>query len=165
MRTTRDKVRTRSCCLSRLLPLILCGLTALLLLRALLVAGHLREALLERDGERDERVARVVLVDPRLDLREPLVLLADVVALGEVHEVGDGLRGEQLQPVDDVDLEEDWCERMRGTVGSGEESDRRLSHGLGRYSQPRRAELKESRFGSFILQGDASNRDSVVIFT
>ena len=75
-----------------------------------------REALLEGDGEGDERVSRVVLVDPCLDLGQPLVLLADVVALGEVHEVGDGLRGEQLQSVDDVDLEEDGRERMRGTA-------------------------------------------------
>ena len=77
----------------------------LLLLGALLVReGH--EALLEGDGEGDERVAGVVLVDPGLDLGEPFVLLADVVPLGEVDEVGDWLGGEELEAVDDVDLEE-----------------------------------------------------------
>ena len=45
-----------------------------------------------------------MLVDPGLDLGEPLVLLADVVLLGEVDEVGDGFGGEELEGVDDVDL-------------------------------------------------------------
>ena len=76
----------------------------LLLLGALLVRLHESETLLERDREGDEGVAGVVLVDPGLDLREPFVLLADVVLLGEVDEVGDGLGGEQLQTVYDVDL-------------------------------------------------------------
>ena len=74
-----------------------------LLLGALLF-GEQREALLERDGEGDERVAGVVLVDPGLDLGQPFVLLADVVALGEVDEVRDGLGGEELEAVHDVDL-------------------------------------------------------------
>ena len=66
----------------------------LLLLLGALLFREQREALLERDGEGDERVAGVVLVDPGLDLGQPLVLLADVVPLGEVDEVGDGLSGE-----------------------------------------------------------------------
>ena len=76
----------------------------LLLLLSLLLRSHLCKTLLESDGEGDERVARVVLVDPGLDLGQPLVLLADVVALGEVDEVRDGLRGEELEAVHDVDL-------------------------------------------------------------
>ena len=42
--------------------------------------------LLELDRERDHHAARV-LVDPSLDLHEPLVLLADKVLLGEVDDV------------------------------------------------------------------------------
>ena len=96
---------------------------ALLLLGALLVRGHEREALLERDGEGDERVAGVVLVDPGFDLREPLVLLADVVPLGEIYEVRDRLRGEELKTVDDIDLGRDEGERLR-RLGEGiKESD------------------------------------------
>ena len=81
------------------------GADLLLLLGALLVRGEEGEALLEGDGEGDERVAGVVLVDPGFDLGQPLVLLADVVPLGEVDEVGDWLGGEELEAVDDVDLE------------------------------------------------------------
>ena len=44
------------------------GADLLLLLGALLVRGEEGEALLEGDGEGDERVAGVVLVDPGLDL-------------------------------------------------------------------------------------------------
>ena len=77
----------------------------LLLLRpSFLVVRHLREPLLERDGEGDEQVAGVVRVDPGLDLGEPFVLFADVVALGEVDEVGDGFGGEEVEAVYDVDL-------------------------------------------------------------
>jgi len=65
-----------------------------------------RETLFERDGEGDEEVARVVGVDPSLDLGEPLVLFADVIAFGEVDEVGDGFGSEELEAVDDVDLGE-----------------------------------------------------------
>ena len=76
-----------------------------LLLEALRVVDKLgREALLERDREWQQDVARRVLVDPGLDLGEPLVLLADVVALRQVDEVGDGLGGEEHEVVDDVDL-------------------------------------------------------------
>lgn len=75
-----------------------------LLFLLLLIGLHQRKPLLERDGERDEWVAWVVCVDPALDLWEPLVLLADVVPFREVHEVSDGLGGEQLETVDYVDL-------------------------------------------------------------
>ena len=76
----------------------------LFLLLALLIR-ETREALLECDGEGNEQVARVLLVDPRLDLGQPLVLLAEVVPLGEVDEVGDGLGGEEVEAVDYVDLD------------------------------------------------------------
>ena len=62
------------------------------------------ELLLERRRERNELVARVVLVDPLLDLGQPLVLLADVVALTEVDEVDDRLGGEEHHVVDHIDL-------------------------------------------------------------
>lgn len=79
--------------------------TQLLQLLTLLLKGEDDEALLEGDGEGEELVSRVVLVDPSLDLGEPLVLLADVVPLGEVDEVGDGLGGQKLEVVDVLDLE------------------------------------------------------------
>lgn len=69
------------------------------------VVGKLHgEALLERDREGDQEVAGGVLVDPGLDLGQPLVLLADVVALREVDQVRDGLGREEHEVVDDVDL-------------------------------------------------------------
>ena len=62
------------------------------------------ETLLERDGEGDERVAWVVFVDPGFDLREPLILLANVVLFAEVDEVCDRLGGEKMEGVDELDL-------------------------------------------------------------
>lgn len=47
------------------------GADLLLFLRALFVR-HANQALLQCDGEGDERVTGVVLVDPGLDLREPV---------------------------------------------------------------------------------------------
>lgn len=70
----------------------------------LLFGGEANEALFEGNRERDEEISGVVLIDPGLDFGEPLVLLADKVALGEVDEVGDGLGGEELEAVDNVDL-------------------------------------------------------------
>jgi len=67
-----------------------CGSDLLLLFRALLVAGHLRQPLLERDGEGNDEIARIMFVDPCFDLGKPLVLLPDVVALRQVDEVSDG---------------------------------------------------------------------------
>ena len=52
------------------------------------------QTLFEGDGEGDEQIAWVVLVDPSLDLGEPLVLPAYVVAFGQVDEVDDWLGGE-----------------------------------------------------------------------
>ena len=43
-----------------------------------LFVGEAGEALLERDGERDERVAGVLLVDPCLDLRKPGTILDQI---------------------------------------------------------------------------------------
>jgi hypothetical protein len=37
----------------------------------------------------------------------PLVLLSDVVSLGEVDEVDDGLGSQELELVDDLDLDEE----------------------------------------------------------
>ena len=82
------------------------------LLFLLLFLGHVDETFFECNGEGDERVAGVVLVDPGLDLGQPLVLLADVVALGEVDEVRDGLGGEELEAVHNVDLRGDKGERV-----------------------------------------------------
>ena len=62
------------------------------------------ETLLERDGEGDERIAGVVFVDPGFNLREPLILLANIVLFTEVDEVGDGLGGEKVKGVDELNL-------------------------------------------------------------
>jgi len=70
----------------------------------LLLLRHHNEALLKSDREGDEKVSGVVLVDPGLDLREPLVLFAEEVALRKVDEVGDGLGGKEGKTVDDLDL-------------------------------------------------------------
>jgi hypothetical protein len=78
--------------------------TQLLGLLNLLLVRHGHEPLLERDRERDERVSRVVLVDPSLDLGEPLVLLPHKVALRQVDEVGDRLGRQQGERVDHLDL-------------------------------------------------------------
>ena len=66
--------------------------------------AHVLEPLFESDREGDQEIARVVLVDPSLDLGQPLVLLSDVVSLGQVDEVDDGLGGQELETVDDLDL-------------------------------------------------------------
>lgn len=49
-------------------------------------------------------ISWVVLIDPSLDLWKPLVLLADVVAFGQVDEVGDGLGRKEGERVDGLDL-------------------------------------------------------------
>lgn len=79
------------------------GSDLLLLLPSFLLA-HVLEPLFERDREGDQEITRVVLVDPSLDLGQPLVLLSDVVSLGQVDEVDDGLGREELETVDDLDL-------------------------------------------------------------
>jgi hypothetical protein len=63
-----------------------------------------REAVLEDDGQRDDGVAGRVLLDPGVDLGQVLVLLPEVVLLGEVDKVDDGLGGEELERVDNFDL-------------------------------------------------------------
>lgn len=75
----------------------------LTLLSSLLVA-HRDKTLLEGNREGNELVSRVVLVDPRLDLGQPLVLFPDVVTLRKVDKVGDGLGGKEVKTVDDLDL-------------------------------------------------------------
>ena len=62
------------------------------------------ESLLEGDGEGNEQVTWVVLVNPLLDLGKPLVLLSDIVTFGEVDEVDDWLCRQELEVVDDFDL-------------------------------------------------------------
>ncbi len=64
------------------------------------------EAVLEDDGQGDDGVARGVLLDPGVDLGQMLVLLPQVVLLGEVDEVDDGLGRQEHERVDDLDL--DW---------------------------------------------------------
>lgn len=78
-------------------------LERLALLGGLLIS-HTGKAVLERDRQRDDNIARAVLVDPGLDLGQVLVLLADKVALGQVDDVDAGLRSEEEELVDDLDL-------------------------------------------------------------
>ena len=40
------------------------------------VVGHLNESFLERDGEGDEEISRVVFVDPGFDLCEPVHIVS-----------------------------------------------------------------------------------------
>ena len=63
-----------------------------------------RQALLEGHGQRNDRVARRVRLDPFGDLGQVLVLLPDVVLLAEVDEEDDGLGGQEEQRVNDFDL-------------------------------------------------------------
>lgn len=76
-------------------------LALLLSLRLGLEAG---EPLLEADGERDDRVSGSILLDPFRDFGKMLVLFPDVVLLGQVHEVDDGLGREKEQGVDNLNL-------------------------------------------------------------
>jgi hypothetical protein len=77
-------------------------------LLALLLGFRLRleasEPLLKADGERNDGVSGSILLDPFRDLGKMLVLFPDVVLLGQVHEVDDGLRREKEQGVDDLHL-------------------------------------------------------------
>lgn len=78
--------------------------TELLALLGGLLVGHAGETLLEADGERNDDIAGGVGINPLLDLAEVLVGLADVVALRQVDEEDNGLRGEQHELVDNLDL-------------------------------------------------------------
>jgi hypothetical protein len=80
------------------------GRADLFLLLLGLLLTHILESLLESDREGDQEITWVVLIDPSLDLGQPLVLLSDVVSLGQVDEVDDGLGGKELKTVDDLDL-------------------------------------------------------------
>jgi hypothetical protein len=80
------------------------GRADLLLLLLSFLLTHVLESLLESDREGDQEITWVVLIDPSLDLGQPLVLLSDVVSLGQVDEVDDGLGGKKLETVDDLDL-------------------------------------------------------------
>lgn len=82
----------------------------------------------------------------------PLVLLADVILLAEVHEVGDGLGSKELETVDDIDL---WGilgqHLVKVSVRDGEDQSKNvLISILGRYSRHRRAGL--SSLGLFVIR-------------
>eukprot|EP01084_Bolivina_argentea_P055545 101802_1 len=79
------------------------GALELLEVLLLLLGVQLLQSGLHVGTKRDHGLAGL-LVDPRLELREPLVLLADVVALGHVDEEDGGLGGEELDRVEEVDL-------------------------------------------------------------
>lgn len=80
------------------------GANLLALLSNLGIGLEAGEALLEGDRERDDGITLGMLVDPGGNRRKMLVLLADVVALGKVHEVDDGLGSQKEERVDDLDL-------------------------------------------------------------
>lgn len=109
-----DLAEGRGALLAEAKSLALCGL---------LLVRHGDETLLKRDGEGNKLVSRVVLVDPALDLGEPLVLFPHEVLLGQVDEVGDGLGGQEGEAVDDLDLlladiSTAWQEESAGTLVS-----------------------------------------------
>ena len=75
----------------------------LLAVGRLFVVGHVEELGLQRAGEGDE-LAAAVAVDPLHQLGQPLVLLTDVVALGEVYQVDHGLGRDELLVVQELGL-------------------------------------------------------------
>lgn len=81
------------------------GAQLLALLERLLLSLELGKALLERGGEGEQRVTRRVVIDPLLDNREVLVLLANVVSFAQVDKVDNWLSSEELEGVDDLNLE------------------------------------------------------------
>lgn len=81
------------------------GANLLALLGGLGLSLEAGEALLEGDGEGNDGITLGVLVDPGGNRGKMLVLLADVVTLGKVDEVDDGLGSQQEERVDDLDLE------------------------------------------------------------
>lgn len=81
------------------------GTDVLALLGNLGVGLEAGEALLETDREGDDRVASSMLLNPFDDLGKVLVLLADVVSLGQVDEEDDGLSGQEEQRVDNLNLD------------------------------------------------------------
>ncbi len=63
-----------------------------------------RQALLQRHGDGEDGISLGVLLQPLGDLGKVLVLLADVVLLREIDQVDDGLRSQEEERVDDLDL-------------------------------------------------------------
>ena len=80
------------------------GANLLALLSNLGVSLEAGEALLEADREGNDGITLGVLVNPGGNRGKMLVLLADVVALGKVDEVDDGLGSQKEERVDDLDL-------------------------------------------------------------
>ena len=80
------------------------GANLLALLLDLFISLELSETILERDGNGNDRVTSRMLLAPLGHLGQVLVLLADVILLGQVHEVDDRLGRKQEQGVDDLDL-------------------------------------------------------------
>jgi len=79
------------------------GLRLVGLALQLVLLGHL---LLEGPREGDQQGSRIVLVDPFLDLRQPLVLLPDEVLVGEVHQVDHRLGGQEQILIQRLNLKE-----------------------------------------------------------
>lgn len=76
----------------------------LALLLGLLVSLESREAFFEADGNRNDWIARCVLLAPFCDLGQVLVLLADVVLLAKVDKIYDRLGRQEEQRVDSFNL-------------------------------------------------------------
>lgn len=74
------------------------------LLLALGVGLHVGQTFFEADGEWDDQITGGVGINPLLDAEQMLVLLADVVALGQVDEVDTRLGGQQQHGVDGLNL-------------------------------------------------------------
>lgn len=62
---------------------------------ALILVFKLDKLVLPSTGKRDNRSAGIVLVNPFLDLDQPLVLLADEVLVRQVHQINHRLRSEK----------------------------------------------------------------------
>lgn len=75
-----------------------------LALLLLLLLTQSRQALLKADRDWEDWVSWSVVLAPLRDLSQVLVLLADIVLLGQIDEVDDRLGGQQPQRVDMLDL-------------------------------------------------------------
>ena len=73
-------------------------------LRCFRLSLESREALLESNGERQNRIAWCVLLDPFGNLRKMLVLLSDVIFLAKIDEVDDGFGRQEEERIDGLDL-------------------------------------------------------------
>lgn len=65
---------------------------------------HGGEAFFEADRDRQDGFIGAVGLDPFHDLGQILVLLPEIVLLGQVDEIDNGLGGEEEQGIDDFDL-------------------------------------------------------------